>query len=140
MNVLGNNEMIDAMIKAEKEDALSKRFAIVSFATKEDSTHIQRCEVISFNNEEIVIKRFSGESSGKIFRKCNFDNRFYSEFDERKWALCLSLIEANDIAKDHSQTNRYMSKLSDKMKFLTEDELQPIAMYIESCMERRKCE
>ena len=136
MKSLSNMEMVEAFIKAEQEDMIEKRFAIVGFANQNYGTTVRRCEIVSYNGQEAVIKEH-GNCPTKLFKKSYVDNRFYAEYDSRKWVICLSLVEANEIAKDHSATNQYLSTLSDKMKFLTEEELQPIAMYIEGCMERR---
>lgn len=136
MKSLRENEMIDALIQAAFDGKLDKRFCIVGFKSGTSKTHSFNCEVVKYSNNEAIIKApcLHGEVA---FQKSSLDNRFYGSFNGFTYALCLSAKEADEISKIHSDSNAFLLELTEKMKFLTSEELQSIAIYIEGCFERR---
>lgn len=137
MKSLKENEMIEAIKEAEKNGKLDK-FSIAG--NMAESFHVRTfgCTIVDYNEDEILVKSvcFMGEVK---FKKSKDDNRFYYMEKEKGafWALCLDTKESSDIAKTYSETNEFYRSLCARMKLLTEEELQPIAAYLEGCFERR---
>lgn len=135
MKILTENEMYDAFVNASYNDTLDK-FSVVRFRSGNSVTHAFTCKIITFGQDKALIESpcFSGAVT---FNKSSLDNRFYCFTDSFTYALCLDAKEASSISEIHSEANEFLSDLTEKMKLLTSEELQPIAMYIEGCFERR---
>lgn len=135
MKSLQENEMIEVIQEAEKNGKLDK-FAIAGFLPEGITVRTFLCTIEQYSMYEILLKSPCFHGS-KVFHKSEDDNRFYCMDDGAFWALCVDVKEANSIAKVYSETNEFCRSLSTRMRFLTVEELQPIAIYLEGCFERR---